>query len=96
MLYIAFMKNKPGTVLGNVDIMDKSKKWWNEGDRPAGLKTVAIYGALGTDAYDVLVFEADDHEDIRKMVDYWKEVEFEIHPAIDLADTFRKQGMNIA
>ena len=32
MLYIAFMKNKPGTVLGNVDIMDKSKKWWNEGD----------------------------------------------------------------
>ncbi len=95
MLYIAFMKNKPGTVLGNVDIMDKSKKWWNEGDRPAGLKTLGIYGALGTDAYDVYIFEAENHEDIRTMIDYWKEVEFEIHPALDLAATFRQQGMNI-
>jgi len=36
MLYVAFVKNKPGTVLGNVDIMAKSRKWWNEGDRPRG------------------------------------------------------------
>src|SRR6266849_3752847 len=35
MLYVAFVKNTPGTVLGNVDIMAKSRKWWNEGDRPA-------------------------------------------------------------
>jgi len=95
MLYIAFVKNKPGTVLGNVDIMAKSRKWWNEGDRPAGLKTVGFYGALGTDTPDVYVFEAESHEDIRKMIDYWKEVEFEIHPAIDFAATFRAQGMNI-
>jgi len=27
MLYLAFVKNKPGTVLGNVDIMGKSRKW---------------------------------------------------------------------
>ena len=96
MLYIAFVKNKPGTVLGNVDIMAKSRKWWNEGDKPAGLKTIGFYGALGTDTPDVYVFEAQDHEDIRKMIDYWKEVEFEVHPALDLATLFRQQGMNVA
>lgn len=32
---------------------------------------------------------------IGTMIDYWKEVEFEIHPALDLAATFRQQGMNI-
>ena len=96
MLYVAFVKNKPGTVLGNVDIMAKSRKWWNEGDRPAGLKTVGFYGALGTDTPDVYVFEAESHEDIRLMIDYWKEVEFDIHPALDLAAIFRQQGMKIA
>jgi len=40
--------------------------------------------------------EAENHADIRKMIDYWKEVEFEIHPALDLAAMFRAQGMNIA
>lgn len=96
MLYVAFIKNKPGTVLGNVDIIAKSEKWWNQGERPKGLKTIGIYGALGTDTPDVYIFEADNHEDIRTMIDYWKEVEFEVHPAFDLADSFRKQGMQIA
>src|ERR1043166_117053 len=91
MLYIAFAKSKSGTVIGNTDIMAKSRKWWNEGDRPAGLKTVGFYGALGTNTPDVYIFEADSHEDIRKMIDYWKEVEFDIHPALDFADMYRKQ-----
>jgi len=95
MLYIAFVKNKPGTVLGNADLMGKSRKWWNEGDRPVSLRTVGFYGSLGTHAPDVYVFEAESHEDIRKMIDYWKEVEFDIHPAMDFAKSFQQQGMNI-
>jgi hypothetical protein len=95
MLYIAFVKNKPRAVLENVDLMAKSRKWWNEGDRPAGLKFLGIYGALGTEVPDVFLFESDNHEDIRKMLDYWQEVEFEIHPALDMAAMFRQQGMNI-
>ena len=61
MLYIAFIKSKPGTVLGNVDIMAKSRKWWNEGDRPGGIKTVGFYGALSSETPDVYVFEAASH-----------------------------------
>jgi hypothetical protein len=95
MLYIAFVKNKPGTVLGNVEMMAKSRKWWNEGDRPTGLKTAGFYGSLGSHTPDVYVFEAESHEDIRKMIDYWKEVEFDIHPAMDLAKIFQQQGMKI-
>ena len=49
-----------------------------------------------SDTPDVYVFEAESHEDIRVMIDYWKEVEFEIHPALDLAASFRQQGMKIA
>jgi hypothetical protein len=29
------------------------------------------------------------------MIDYWKEVEFDIHPAMDLAKIFQQQGMKI-
>lgn len=96
MLYVAYIKNKPRAIFEDVDMMAKSRKWWNEGDRPAGIKTVAFYGALATQAPDVYVFECDNHNDIRRMIDYWQEVDFEIHPAVDLADNFRKQGMNIA
>jgi len=49
--------------------------------RPAGLKTVGFYGALGTDTPDVYVFEAQSPEDVRTVIDYWKEVEFDTHPA---------------
>ena len=95
MLYIAFVRNKSGTVLGNDEIMTKSRKWWNEGDRPAGLRTIGFYGALGSNTPDVFIFEAETHNDIRQMIDYWKEVEFAIHPALDFAAMFRAQGMNI-
>jgi len=30
---------------------------------------------------DVYVFEAQSHEDVRTLIDYWKEVEFDTHPA---------------
>ncbi len=96
MLYMAYIKNKPRAVFEDVDLMAKSRKWWNEGDRPPGLRTVAFYGSLATQAPDVLVFECDNHDDIRRMLDYWHEIEFEIHPAVDLGESFRKQGMNIA
>ncbi len=29
------------------------------------------------------------------MIAYWKEVDFEVHPALDLGEVFRRQGMKI-
>ena len=74
MLYIAFVKNKPRWQLGDVDLTAKSRQWWNEGQKPAGLRTVGFWGSLSSEAPDVIVFEAESHEDIRKMIAYWKEV----------------------
>jgi hypothetical protein len=96
MLYIAFVKNKPRWQLGDVDFATKSRRWWNEGERPPALKTIGFWTSLGTETPDVLIFEAQDHEDIRKMLAYWNEVDFEVHPALDLADIFRRQGMKVA
>ena len=94
MLYIAFIKNRPDTG-GGVDMQAKSRKWWNEGAKPAGLKTAAFYGALGCSTHSVIVFEASSHDDIRTMINYWGELEFEVHPAVDLAEAFRQQGMKV-
>lgn len=41
------------------------------------------------------VFEAENHDDIRRMIEYWNDLDFEVHPAIDLAEAFRRQGMKI-
>ena len=30
------------------------------------------------------------------MIAYWKEVDFEVHPALDLSEVFRRQGMRVA
>jgi len=30
------------------------------------------------------------------MIAYWKEVDFEVHSALDLGEVFRRQGMKIA
>ena len=95
MLYIAFIKSRPGFA-SETDIVAKSRKWWNEGGKPSGLKTVGFYGALGSDTPDVVVFESSSHDDIRTMIEYWSEVQFEVHPAVDLAEVFRSQGMKIA
>jgi hypothetical protein len=96
MLYIAFVKNRPQSGPGSHDLTAKSRKWWNEGARPAGLKMVGFYGALSTKTPAVYVFEATSHDEIRTMIDYWNEVEFEVHPAFDMAEMFRKQGMKVA
>ena len=34
MLYVAFYKNKPGVALKSKDVIEKSRKWWNEGGKP--------------------------------------------------------------
>lgn len=97
MLYIAFFKNKPGISVGSEKIIEMSRKWWDEGGKPAGLKTIGAFGCLGTETRDVLVFETQSHDDIRQMVNYWSETtDFEIHPAVDLAAMFRQQGMKVA
>lgn len=96
MLYIAFVKNRAHAGAGTVDMQAKSREWWNEGGRPAGLKTVAFYGAVGSSTTAVIVFEAANHDDIRSMTNYWTELEFDVHPAVDLAEAFRKQGMRVA
>jgi len=95
MLYIAFIKSRPG-ITAETDIIAKSRKWWNEGAKPAGLKTIGFYGALGSDTPDVVVFESLNHDDIRTMIEYWREVSFEVRPAVDMAQVFRAQGMKIS
>ncbi len=94
MLYIAFARNR-AQAGGGGDLQAKSRKWWNEGAKPSGLKTVAFYGAVGSSTHSVVVFEAANHEDIRTMLNYWNELEFDVHPAVDLAEIFRKQGMHV-
>jgi len=97
MLYVGFYKNKPGVALKSKDVIDKSRKWWNEGGKPKGLKTIAIYGALSSDAPDVIVFETGDHDDIRKMISFWRDTtEFQVFPGVDLGSDFRKQGMKVS
>ena len=95
MLYIAFIKNRPGTAT-DVDVIAKSRKWWNEGAKPAGLKTIGFYGVLSSNTPDVFVFESSNHDDIRTMIEYWRDVSFEVHPAVDMAKVFHAQGMDIS
>ena len=95
MLYIAFIKNRPGFAT-DTDTIAKSRKWWNEGAKPAGLKTIGFYGALGSDTWNVIVFESSNHDDIRTMIEYWREVSFEVHPAVDMAQVFHAQGMEVS
>jgi hypothetical protein len=77
------------------EIAEKARKWWNDGEQPSGLRIVASYGAVGTNTPDVLVFEADDNLDIQRMVNFWAPVAIDVHPAIDLLDFWRTQGMDI-
>jgi len=63
--------------------------------KPAARKQWA-FTASRSDTPDVVVFEASNHDDIRTMIEYWREVQFEVHPAADLAQVFRAQGMKIS
>jgi hypothetical protein len=92
MLYIAFVTLREGR--DRADLIEKSRKWWNEGGRPPGLKTVAGYGSIGA-APNVLVFETDDHEDLRKQVHFWDDFEFEVYPALELLELWKQQGMEV-
>jgi len=93
MLYIAYVKARPDAT----GIDELSRKWWNDGARPDGLRTIGIFGCIGTESPDIFVFDADSHDEIQTMVDYWRPVaDLQIHPAVDLAEAFRSQGMNIA
>src|SRR5712692_7814033 len=76
MLYIAFFKIRPGFSVESAEIIEKSHKWWDGGAKPAGLKTIGVFGCLGTGARDVLVFEAQSHDDIREMVNFWRDTTF--------------------
>ena len=97
MLHIAFFKIKPHLSVGSSEIIEMSRKSWDGGGKLAGLKTVAVLGCLGTDTRDVMVFEAQRHDDIRQMINYGRDTtDFEVHPAVDLASTFRQQGMKVA
>jgi hypothetical protein len=96
MLYIAFVKARSQPAEGT-KVEELSRRWWNEGARPAGLRTVAIFGSLGTSSPDVFVFDASSNDDIQTMVTFWSPVaEIDVHPCVDLAAAFRTQGMNVA
>jgi Protein of unknown function (DUF3303) len=94
MKYVAYVTIR-SEQRGNTALVDRSRKWWNEGGRPSGLKTVAAYGTLGSSP-DVFVLETDDPEDLRAMTSFWSDIDFEIHPAVDLIEVFRGQGMQVA
>ena len=74
-------------------MMAKSRKWWNEGDRTAGLRIIYFMTPLGAYAPDAYVFETETYEDIRKIITYWKAAEFDIHPAMDFTKIFQPQSM---
>ena len=96
MLYIAYVKARSGASDGAL-MEERSREWWNNGARPAGLRTVGIFGCIGTASPDIFVFDSDSHDEIQTMVDFWRGVaELEVHPAVDLVERFRSQGMNIA
>ena len=92
MVCIALVRLRPDQA--DADLVKKSEDWWNNGGRPAGLKTLAGYGCLGTGP-NVYVFETDSHDDLRKQVHFWSEFDFEIFPAVELLEEWRQQGMNV-
>jgi len=94
MFYVAFAKN--ASPVDRDDLMARSQKWWNEGARPEGLKSRAVYRTVGTATPDVYIFETDSHDDLMKAVSFWRGiVEFEFHPAFDALEEWRDQGMNV-
>ncbi len=95
MMYLAIGTNASG--IDRDELMARSHKWWNEGERPEGFRTVAAYRTLGSGGPDVYIFETESHDDIKKVVSFWRGiVEFEFHPAFDALEEWREQGMNVA
>ena len=93
MLFIATYHGKPE--LPKIDVREKARKWWNEGECPKGLKLLASYRPLSTEEPSVMVFQAESSEDIAKLVSYWHEWSFDILPALDEMEAWRAQGMKI-
>lgn len=94
MFYVAFAKN--ANPLDRDDLMARSQKWWNEGERPEGLKTTAVFRTVGGATPNVFIFETDSHDDLMKAVSFWRGlVEFDIHPALDALAEWRDQGMKV-
>ncbi len=94
MLYLALATNARD--IDQDDLMARSRAWWNEGARPANLKTIGAYRTLGSGAKDVYIIEADSHDDLAVMVSHWRGiVTFEIHPAFDSLAQWREQGMDV-
>ena len=93
MLFVAYVKTRPEHL--GTDFTERSRKWWNEGDRPQDMRVMAFYSALSTEAPNVIVFEADSADTVAEMIRYWPEIEFNVHPAQDLMEVFRGQGMQV-
>ncbi|MEL7210104.1 MAG: hypothetical protein AAGK32_18055, partial [Actinomycetota bacterium] len=72
MLYIAFVNRRED--IDTATVRSLSEEWWNGGKRPEGLTSRGIFGAIGTDADDVFVFDCDDHRHLQTMVDHWRAV----------------------
>ena len=92
MLYVALVQTRPERAGG--DLTEKSRAWWNGGDKPSDLRVHGFFGTLSAHP-NVFVFSADSHDSIAKMLEYWPEVSFEIFPAQDLVEVFRAQGMEV-
>ena len=94
MVYLTMVRTAGNT--DREDVLSRSRRWWNEGERPDGFRTLAAYSSIGSGGPDVYVFETDSQDDLRKLVSFWRGVvEFEFHPAFDALEGWRKQGMNV-
>jgi Protein of unknown function (DUF3303) len=93
MLFIATYRGKPDTP--KLDVQDKARKWWNEGECPKGLKLVACFRPLSAEEPGVMVFEAESADDVAKLITYWREWAFDVRPALDEMAAWRGQGMKV-
>ena len=73
--------------------LEKSKKWWDT-DRPPTLTFRSAFSVIGA-VPDLYILETDNQADLHSLVHYWPEFDFVIHPAYDLLDHYRRQGMKI-
>ncbi len=96
MLYVAFFKIKPGLTAGSPEIVEKSSQMVGPGRKARGSQDRRCLRLPGHRHPRRADLRGPNHDDIREMVNFWRDTtDFEVHPAVDLAVTFKQQGMKV-